>query len=141
MTGRVLGVDLGGKRIGLAISDPLGYTAQVLDVIQNKSEPDVLRQIGEAVAEHQVVLVVVGLPIKMDGTQGPEAKAAIRLAERLRDSLGISVETWDERLSSVQADRFLAEAEVRGKRRKRLQDQLAAQIILQSYLDASSPGR
>ncbi|MCZ6602066.1 MAG: Holliday junction resolvase RuvX [Planctomycetota bacterium] len=141
MTGRVLGVDLGGKRIGLAISDPLGYTAQVLDVIQNKSEPDVLRQIGEAVAEHQVVLVVVGLPIKMDGSQGPEAKAAIRFAERLRDSLGISVETWDERLSSVQADRFLAEAEVRGKERKRLQDQLAAQIILQSYLDASSPGR
>ncbi len=140
MTGRVLGVDLGGKRIGLAISDPLGYTAQVLDVIQNKSEPDVLRQIGEAVAEHQVVLVVVGLPIKMDGSQGPEAKAAIRFAERLRDSLGISVETWDERLSSVQADRFLAEAEVRGKERKRLQDQLAAQIILQSYLDASSLG-
>ncbi|MCZ6690443.1 MAG: Holliday junction resolvase RuvX [Planctomycetota bacterium] len=140
MTGRVLGVDLGGKRIGLAISDSLRYTAQVLDVIQNKSEPDVLRQIGKAVEEHQVVLVVVGLPIKMDGSQGPEAKAAIRFAMRLRDSLGISVETWDERLSSVQADRFLAEAEVRGKKRKRLQDQLAAQIILQSFLDASSLG-
>lgn len=140
MKGRVLGVDMGGRRIGLAISDPLGHTAQGMDSIQNTGEADVIQQIRERVEAHEIVLVVMGLPLNMDGTRGPEAEAVVALAGRLEAALGIPVRTWDERLSSVQADRLLAEGKVRGKERKHLQDRLAAQIILQAYLDHASSG-
>lgn len=132
---RVLGIDLGGRRIGLALSDPLGHTAFGVDGIRNTGEGDVIRSLRERVREHEVTRVVVGLPIQMDGSRGPEAEAVLRFCEKLEEALGLPVQTWDERLTSVQADRILAEAKVRGEKRKRLQDRVAAQIILQAYLN------
>ena len=137
MKGRVLGIDMGRKRIGLAISDPLGLIAQGLDTIENTTEDEVIRQIGRRVKEHEVARIVLGLPLNMDGSRGPQAAAVIDLSLRLQSAIGVPVETWDERRTSVEADRILREGGVRGERRKRLQDRLAAQIILQAFLDRS----
>lgn len=140
MTGRILGIDLGGRRIGLALSDPLGHTAQGLESIRNTGEVEVMKNIRERVEADEIKEIVVGLPLNMDGSIGPEAKAASSFATRLGEALGIPVHTWDERLTSVQADRILAEGGVRGPDRKRLQDRIAAQLILQAYLDGRSAG-
>ena len=133
---RIMSLDLGTKRIGMAISDELFFTAQGADTIYRSSLDRDLAAIKKAIDENGVCEVVVGLPINMDGTQGQKSKETLVFIDELKKVTGVTIKTWDERLTTVQAERVLLEADVsRAKRRKSI-DKLAAQIILQSYLDS-----
>ncbi len=129
---RILGIDYGTKRIGLALSDELGFTAQPLPFV----EADNLRHIAEIVRERAVTKIVVGLPRNMDGSYGPSAEAARELVGKLRPLVAVPIETWDERLTTSQAQRVLTEGNVSRAKRKEKVDSMAAQLMLQSYLDA-----
>jgi len=132
---RILAVDLGTRRIGLAVSDRLGLTAQGLPSLQRGRDP--VDQVLAVCREQDASEIVVGLPLNMDGTRGPAADAAGAFAVELRERGGLPVHIWDERLSSVAAERILIEGGVRrAKRRKEgLVDRAAAVIILQGYLE------
>ncbi len=136
---RILGLDLGDKRIGVALSDPLGWTAQGLDVIPGaggaKSD---IKKIKEITQKYEVEKVVVGLPLNMDGSPGPRAEKARAFAGRLARVLGLPVELWDERLTTVEAERLLIEADMKRAKRRQVIDKMAAVLILQNYLDAAS---
>ncbi len=138
---RILGLDLGDKRIGVALSDPLGWTAQGLAVIAGAggTRSD-LRRIKELAAKHEVEKVVVGLPLNMDGSAGPRAEKARLFAERLAGALGMPVVLWDERLTTAQAERLLIEADMKRAGRRKVIDKMAAVLILQNYLDAAGKG-
>ncbi|MCL2337583.1 MAG: Holliday junction resolvase RuvX [Firmicutes bacterium] len=134
---RVLGLDLGEKNIGVAVSDQFGWTAQGLESIRSKGNVTAdLDQINLVAQQYEVDKVVVGLPRNMNGSYGPQAEKALKFAGLLEKRLGLPVETWDERLSTVAAQRVLLEADVSRKKRRRVVDQMAAAIILQGYLDA-----
>ncbi len=134
---RSLGIDPGEARTGLALSDPLRLTARPFEVVRSRDMAVVIERIATLVDEQEVSQIVVGLPRNMDGTLGPQARITAEFAERLAARLPeISHTQWDERLSSVQAERILAEARLTHQKRKALRDMVAAQIILQSYLDA-----
>ena len=133
--GRVLGVDPGTVRVGLAISDPLGLTAQPLEPLQVRGMRDAAASVGRVAVEHGAARIVIGLPLHLSGAEGERAQAARELARRLRGALrGVVVELWDERLTSAEASRVLGAS--RGPRRAGRVDTVAAQLILQSYLDA-----
>jgi putative Holliday junction resolvase len=135
--GRVLALDLGDSRVGVAVSDPLRITAQPLIPIRAAD----LNQVRELVREHEVGCVVVGDPLLLSGVAGERSRRAREFADRLRRRLpGVAVELWDERLSTVQAERVLTAGHVRRDRRKGVIDSLAAVLILQSYLDARARG-
>ena len=149
LIGRVLGVDHGTRRTGLALSDPGGSIAQPLEVVAGKEMVSIQR-IVEIVTERQVEEVVVGLPVNMDGTLGPQARSVEAFVERLAERLEVPIATWDERLTSLQADQALAPPDPRRRgRRPRLsrsdrhekRDKIAACLMLQSYLDAGRPHR
>lgn len=134
--GRVLALDLGTKRIGLAISDALRLTAQPLCVLPRSGrEPDVAH-IAELAAEKEVTEIVIGLPLRLDGSLGPEARSVRDFANALRSAVGVPVAEWDERHSTAAAQKALLEADASRARRKRVIDIVAAQIILQGYLDS-----
>ncbi len=133
---RILGIDYGEKRIGLAISDPLRITAQGIDTLERRGWEEDLGAIREIVTQHQVEKVIVGLPRRMNGTIGRQAQRVEDFVRRLAEGIGLPVETWDERLTTVAAERALLEGSVRRKKRKLLRDRLAAVFILQGYLDA-----
>ena len=138
---RVLALDLGAARIGLALSDPLGITAQPLETLVRVGPKKDLREIVEQIERHGVSRVVVGLPLLLSGDEGKQAAEAREFAERLRRRVGrIPVVLWDERLTTVQAERTLIEGKMRRKKRKASVDCLAAVLILQSYLDALAAG-
>ncbi len=141
---RVLGLDIGERRIGVALSDPEGIVAISLTVIERKSEDVALKQLIDLTHEHEVERIVIGLPRSLDGSLGRQAQAVQTFAESLAGCTELPVVTYDERLSTVAARRVMAEAGVkRGKRKKRL-DSVAAAIILQAYLDrerSDIPGR
>jgi putative Holliday junction resolvase len=137
---RCLGLDLGDRRIGVALSDPLGIAASPLPPLERVGPRRDLQGIRNLVETHEVGRVVVGLPIRMDGTRGVRAEAALEFAERLRAVLAVPVETWDERLSTVEAERRLVEADVRREHRRRVVDGVAASLVLQSYLDYRNAG-
>ena len=133
----VLGIDYGDRRIGLAISDSTGLIASGLATLERRGPSvDVTDEIRRVCDEHGVERIVVGLPINMDGSHGPRAQTTLEFVERLREAVDVEVETWDERLTSVQADRLMLAADLSRKKRKKRIDRLAAQIMLQSYLDA-----
>lgn len=136
---RILGLDLGDKRIGVALSDPMGWTAQGLEVIHStggaKSD---IKKIKEIAQKYEVEKVVVGLPLNMDGSPGPRAEKARAFAGRLAGVLGLPVETWDERLTTAEAERLLIEADMKRSKRRQVIDKMAAVLILQNYLDAAS---
>jgi len=132
---RILGLDLGSKTIGVAVSDGLGITAQGLEVIRRESGRKDLERLREIVEEYEVGEIVVGLPVNMDGSLGPQAEKALAFAGKLKEALGVEVNTYDERLSTSLAQRTLIEADVSRARRKKVIDMLAAQVILQGYLD------
>ena len=134
---RILGLDPGEKNIGVAVSDELGWTAQGLGSIRRGGtiEND-LDKIKAMVQKYGVERIVVGLPRNMDGSIGDQARKALNLAEILADRLSLPVETWDERLSTVAAERLLIEADVSRKKRRRVVDKMAASIILHGYLNA-----
>lgn len=138
---RVLALDLGQARIGLALSDPLGLTAQPLESLSRSNERRDLDRLQSIVQEFEVGRVVVGLPLLLSGAEGSGAVGARRFAERLRQRLAaVEVDLWDERLTTVQAERTLASGQVKAKRRRQVVDALAAVLILQSYLDAHVEG-
>jgi putative Holliday junction resolvase len=133
--GRVLGLDLGDARIGVAISDPERRLAVPVGTITTGAPQD-LKAIAALVREHDAVAVVVGHPISMSGARGPRAQHAEEFAGALRGFLQVPVELHDERLSTVEADRALREAGAGGRARRRAVDRSAAAIILQAWLDA-----
>ena len=138
---RALGVDLGSKRIGIAVSDRSGTIASPLTVLQrtgNRRHDH--RRIAELVAEEEAELVVVGLPLNMDGTTGPAATAAIAEAEALASVVGVPVETFDERRTTVTADAVLMERKMRAPARRQVIDKVAAAVMLQGWLDRRSAG-
>ena len=141
LPGRILGLDLGDARIGLALSDPLGITAQPVGKVDSRGPTADLRQIRAIIAEHQAVEVVVGLPLHLSGESGARAEQAREFARRLGASVpGIAVELWDERLTTAEANRAMISGNVRRRRRREVIDTLSAVLILQSYLDARSIG-
>lgn len=131
----MLGLDVGGKRIGVAVSDELELTAQGLCVVTRRTDKHDIETIGRLVKEYDVGEIVLGLPLRLDGTEGIEARRLRSLAAELERSLGVTTLTWDERLTSREAERHLIQANVRRRRRKEVIDKVAASIILQSYLD------
>jgi putative Holliday junction resolvase len=137
--GRTLGIDLGDRAVGLALSDPLGLTAQGLPTMECKGARADVATLQRIVAEHEVTRVVVGLPRNMNGSEGPRAQKSRAFARKLRDAIALPVFLWDERLSTKEAERILIAADVSRERRKGLIDRLAAQVILQGYLDAGQP--
>ena len=133
---RILALDVGEKRIGVAISDPLGLTARGLVVLQRSSKEKDFAAIAALVQEHQAERVIVGYPLSLDGSAGPQAQRIAHYAEALAQALEVPVELWDERLSTVDAERVLRETGVSRRRRKQRVDAVAAAAILQSYLEA-----
>jgi putative Holliday junction resolvase len=134
---RALGVDPGSKRIGLAVSDPSGTLASPLRVIRrSRSLEHDLREIVRIAREEEAEVIVVGLPLNMDGSRGPSARAATAVADRLATLADVPVEMHDERRSTVTADRQLFEAGHDGVRRRQVIDMAAAAVMLQSWLDA-----
>ena len=134
---RVLGLDLGSKRIGVAVSDRSGIIATPLTVIRRGSAQSVdHREIARIARDEEVEAIVVGLPLNMDGTEGRSAKAARFEVDRLATVVDMPVFLHDERLTTVEADRVLMEARMRAEARRRLVDKVAAAVMLQSWLDA-----
>lgn len=134
--GRIVGVDLGSKRIGFAVSDPDRIIASSLRMVECRSDKEIRLAINEVVRETGADFVVIGHPINMDGSNGPAAQRASKLRDELAESLPIGVALWDERLTTKSAHDILIEAGTRRNKRKGLVDKIAAQIMLQNYLDA-----
>jgi putative holliday junction resolvase len=137
---RVLALDHGTRRIGVAISDELGMIARPMEFIPAEPFPEALEQLRQIVTSHEVSLVLVGMPRNMDGSYGPAATKVQEFVGALRSALTVPIELWDERLTSVQANRVLTQASVRGGKRKLKVDSMAAAILLQSYLDSRAGG-
>ena len=135
---RALGIDLGEARIGLAISDELGMLAHPLETVHVKETPDPVARIAQIVARDDIGTIVLGLPRNMNGTYGPAADKAREFAEKLRAKVPCEVKLWDERLTSVAAQRSLHEAGRNVKNSRAVIDQVAAQMILQGWLDAQA---
>lgn len=136
MKGRVAGLDVGDRTIGIAVSDPLGWTAQGVEVLRRGRRPaDDLARLLAVLKSREVELVVVGLPLNMNGSEGPRAQISRQFAADLTAASGLPVELLDERLTTAQAQRMLIGADASRRRRKEVVDMLAAQLILQSYLD------
>lgn len=133
---RVLGVDLGSARVGLALSDPTGLTAQPLEVLRTSGDDDVAATIADRVRELEVDEVVVGIPIRMNGTRGPEAEAAEAFAQRLEARARVPVHRWDERLSTKQAEGVMRSGGADARRQRGTVDKVAAAIVLQAYLES-----
>jgi putative Holliday junction resolvase len=133
---RILALDHGTKRIGVAVSDELKMIAQPLEFVAAEPFAEFLERLKELLREKEVELVVVGLPRNMDGSYGPAALKVQDFVAALRNAVTVPIETFDERLTSVQANRFLIQAKVRREKRKEKVDKTAAAILLQSYLDS-----
>lgn len=134
---RALGVDLGTRRVGLALSDSDGRVATALEVLERSgSEAQDHAGIAAVAAEREVEIVVVGLPLSLDGSMGPAARAARAEVGRLAAAVDVPVETFDERLTTASAERHLRSGEVKGARRRQVVDMVAAAVLLQSWLDA-----
>jgi len=138
---KIMGLDFGSKRIGVAMSDELFLIAHAFDFIQRRDIKRDLEVIRGLVAEHSISEIVVGLPLNMDGSYGAKSKEVIEFMDNLSKVVSVPVKTWDERLTSVQAERVLIEADMSRAKRRFLSDKVAAQIILQGYLDARKRGQ
>jgi len=132
-----MGLDIGSRTIGVAVSDELGITAQGLKTIRRTSREADFDEITKIINEFQIGKIVVGLPKNMNGTLGKQAEIVLQWIKSLKEEVLLPVETWDERLSTVEASKVLLEADVSRKKRKKALDKLAAVIILQGYMDRS----
>jgi putative Holliday junction resolvase len=133
-TGRVLALDLGKRRIGLALSDPLGVTAQGLNTLERTNLRQDLTRLAELAAGNGVSLILMGDPLHMSGRQGWQSVIAREFAERLRARTGLPVRFWDERLTTVEAGRVLRASGISNRKRARAVDRLSAVLLLESYL-------
>ena len=135
---RIMGLDFGSKTVGVAISDPLFITAQGIEIIRRKDENKLrqtLARIEELIQEYEVEEIVLGLPKNMNDTAGPRAVITMEFKEKLERRTGLMVHTWDERLTTVAADKAMMEAGIRREKRKDYVDKIAAVFILQGFLD------
>lgn len=132
---RVLGIDLGDVRTGVALSDPFGQMASGLMTITEYSEERLIARLKDLIQDKGAQEVVMGLPINMDGSKGPRAQKVSDFASKLEEACGMNIILVDERCSTMVAHRFLNETNCRGKKRKQVVDTLSAEIILQDYLD------
>ena len=132
-----MGLDIGSHTIGVAISDELGITAQGLKTIRRTSKGTDFEEITKIINESQIGKIVVGLPMNMNGTLGKQAAMVLQWINDLQKEVHLPVETWDERLSTVEASKILLEADVSRRKRKKAVDKLAAAIILQGYMERS----
>lgn len=139
MPSRILALDHGTKRIGVALSDELGWTARPLETYERRTLDLDLAHIVDLVKTHEVGTVLLGLPLRLNGDEGLAVQAVHQFLERLAEALPVPVVTWDERLTTKDAESLLISADVGWKKRKGLVDQIAAAILLQSYLEAQSP--
>ena len=137
---RTMGLDVGSKTVGIALSDELGWTAQGLKTLKINEEENVFGfdELGKIIQEYEVGKVVVGLPKNMNGTIGPRAEASQFYARELEERFGIPAILWDERLTTVAAERVLLEADMSRKKRKKVIDKMAAVMILQGYLNSQN---
>jgi putative Holliday junction resolvase len=134
---RVVGFDVGDRRIGVAVSDPLGYTAQPLFTLHRTTRRADLKAVARVLRKHSIAEAVVGNPLYMSGDQSPQAAKAQAFAEELRTEFGLTVHLWDERLTTTEAHRHLdAGGHAGGHERRRIIDQVAAMLILQAFLDS-----
>jgi putative pre-16S rRNA nuclease len=140
LSGRVLGLDYGARRIGVAISDPLGITAQPLTTVRNK-KATCLTELSQLIKEKEVTLIVVGLPRHMNGQEGEKARAAREFGGSLSQQAQVAVEYSDERLTTVVAQRVLTESGMSGEKKRGVVDKLAAVLILQNWMDAQKHKR
>ncbi len=138
--GRILALDLGKKRIGLALSDPLGLTAQGLPSLERVNIRTDLSVLNRLAAEHDVRLFLIGHPLHMSGDEGRQAQQARDFAERLRERTGVEVRLWDERLTTVEAQRVLKSSGISIAKRAKAVDRLSAQILLESFLSSEACG-
>jgi putative holliday junction resolvase len=131
-------MDVGSRRIGLAITDPLGITAQGLETLQRQNKRTDFARLEQVVREHNVAEIVMGLPLRMVGGEGIQAEKMQAFAEEVRRRFRLPVHLWDERLTSAQANRLLRETDMSIKRRSEVVDQMAAVLILQSWMEAKA---
>jgi putative holliday junction resolvase len=136
LSARILGLDVGSRTIGLAVSDPLGITAQGLETIRRRNKRADFQHLEELIQKYQVQELVVGYPLRMSGAEGIQAEKMKRFADELRQRFQLPVHLWDERLTSAQANRLLRETDMSIKRRGEVVDRMAAVLILQSWMDA-----
>lgn len=139
--GRILGLDVGTRRIGIAVSDPLGLTAQGLPTMQRRNRRFDQSELRRVVREYEVSEIVVGNPLRMSGQTGAQAEKMASFANQIRQELFLPVHLWDERLSTAEAHRLLDETGIRDARRKEVIDKMAAVLILQSFLDSRAARR
>jgi putative holliday junction resolvase len=133
---RVLGLDVGSKRIGVAVSDALGVTAQGLPTLHRQNKRLDFEALRKVIGEYDVSEIVVGFPLRMSGERGVQAEKMQGFADELRERFGLPVHLWDERLTSAEANRLLRETEMSIRRRGQVVDQMAAVLILQSWMEA-----
>ena len=137
-SGRVLGLDVGARRIGVAVSDPLGITAQGLETLQRKNKKHDLAHLDRVIREYDVQQIVVGLPLRMSGVEGAQAEKIHAFADDLRKNFKLPVHLWDERLTSAEANRLLRETELSIEKRGKAVDRMAAVLILQGWMESRS---
>ena len=133
--GRVLGLDVGSRRIGVAVSDPLGITAQGLETLQRRNKRHDFQHLRDVIRQYEVKEIVVGLPLRMSGEEGIQADKMQGFADELRKRFGLRVHLWDERLTSAEANRLLRETELSIEKRGKAVDRMAAVLILQGWME------
>lgn len=136
LPGRILAIDYGSRRMGLAVSDPLGITAQGLDTLERKNKRRDFARLEQVIRDYEVQEIVLGYPLRMSGESGPQSEKVAAFAEEVRKAFKLPVHLWDERLTSAEANRVLREAELSIEKRARAVDRMAAVLILQSFLQA-----
>ena len=139
MATRILALDYGSKRMGVALSDELGWTAQPLETYERRTLDRDIAHIQALVQSHEVGQVLIGLPLRLNGEEGPAVQAVRRFIEHLAPALSVPIITWDERMTTCAAEDLLIAADVSRKKRKGVVDRVAAAILLQGYLEAQSP--
>lgn len=133
---RILGLDIGDRTIGVAVSDPLGFTAQGITTIRRKSNEKDLEELKKICDEYEVETIVSGLPKNMNGTLGPQSEKVIAFCKLIEENIKLPIKMWDERLTTVAAHRVMLEGDLSRSKRKKIVDKMAAMYILQGYLDS-----
>ena len=141
MPSRILALDYGTKRIGVALSDELGWTAQPLETIERRTLVRDIAHIEQLVQGHEVKEVLIGLPLRLDGEEGPAVQAVHEFIAHLGETLSVPIVTWDERMTTRSAEDLLIAADVSRRKRKGVVDRVAAAILLQSYLESQTSPR
>lgn len=135
---RILGLDIGDRTIGVAVSDPLGYTAQGITTIRRKNEQSDIEELIKLCKQYEVDTIVSGLPKNMNGTLGPQSEKVMEFCGKIELAIDVPIKMWDERLTTVAANRAMLEADMSRSKRKKIVDKIAATYILQGYLDSIS---